>query len=160
MNHELVMLRSYKRMKRLSESLTEETQFRIVKSYTAEMRCDDTQAQFREICKMIQLRDSCVLYCNAVINALAIMDKPLRALITEVYFKRADPKDIALRYRVETRRVYHKLSQARSQFRSKLDYLGYTFEWCARNFAEFGFLDECKKSKSVSHTARRYCNPA
>ena len=142
MTHELLMLRSYKTMKRLAKSLTEETHFKIVKSYAVEMNSANTFDQFKEICDQMQTRDTCALFVSAVERALALMDKPFAALLAQVYFKRVEPSELAARYRVTARAVYVKLRNARMMFKECLDSLGYTRDWFERTFAHFDFLME------------------
>lgn len=145
MDHELIMLRSYNRMRRLATSLTKEARFWAIKSYSAETVSDGTMGQINEICGKIQLRDDCLLFCQALIDGLGVINKNMRALLVAVYVKRVDKDELAKRHKVSIATVYRYLYKARKALREQLDYMGYDKRWFEDNYAKFDFIADCLK---------------
>lgn len=145
MSHELIMLRYVKRMRKLSQTLTEEAKNKAIKSHTGVNVRGGTMGQIEEICQLIKLRDDCLLFCCAVLDGLNAMDKDMRKLLVAFYINRVDVAVIAKRCDVSASTVYRRLAAARLRFRQCLNYYGYTDKWFADSFANFCFDD--KKSQ-------------
>ena len=140
MNHELIMLRELKRMCKLSQSLTKEVEYRAIKSYASATVKDGTIGQIEEICRITRLRDDCLLFCDAVAEALRSVDKSNRALLVGYYLKGLSVGEIAQRYGVTNNNVYGKLFVARLQLRSALNKLGYDEQWLRERFSHIDFI--------------------
>lgn len=146
MNHELIMLRELKRMRKLSQSLTKEVKFRAVKSYASATVKDGTMGQIEEICRLTRLRDDCLLFCDAVAEAVKSVNKSNRALLVGYYLKGISVGEIAQRLNVTVNNVYGKLFAARLQLRSALNKLGYDEQWLRERFSHIDFIADRLKT--------------
>lgn len=133
MNHELIMLREVKRMRKLAKTLTEEARIKAIKSHATQYVKGGTIGQINEICQLIRLRDDCLLFCQAVSDALSAMDAGKRALLVQFYVKRAKAQKIADKYNVSATVIYRKLQGARLQFKERLLTFGYSLDVLLEN---------------------------
>ena len=138
MSHELIMLRYVKRMRKLSQTLTQEARDKAIRSHTGVIR-GGTMGQIEEICQLIKLRDDCLLFCYAVIDGLNAMDAEMRKLLVAFYVKRVEVAVIAKRCNTSVSTVYRKLAAARSRFKHCLNSFGYNEKWFKDSFANFSF---------------------
>lgn len=146
MNHELIMLREVKRMQKLTQSLTKEARYRAVKSHVSYNVTGGTIGQIKEICRLIRLRDECLLFCLAVKDALSAIDSDKSLLLKEYYLKRIKIGVIADRLKVSRSKVYGGLHLARMQFRNALIKSGYDEQWFKSNFSHIDFISDRLKS--------------
>lgn len=133
MNHELIMLREVKRMRKLAKTLTEEARIKAIKSHATQYARGGTMGQIDEICRLIRLRDDCLLFCQAASDALSAMEAGKRALLVLFYVKRVRAKTIADKYNVSASVVYRKLYEARLQFKECLAAFGRSLDVLLEN---------------------------
>lgn len=150
MSHELIMLRNVKRMRILSQTLTQEARNKAIRSHTGVNLRGGTMGQIEEICQLIKLRDDCLLFCTAVLDGLNAMDVEMRKLLEAFYFKRVEIIVIAKRYNVSVATVYRRLAAARSRFKQCLNSFGYNEKWFAQSFVDFCFDDGKSDKKRIA----------
>ncbi|MCM1195420.1 MAG: hypothetical protein NC332_05765 [Firmicutes bacterium] len=136
MNYELIMLKGADRMRRSAKSLTKEIQNIAVSSYSTLNWRDGTMGQIEKIAELTEIRNDCLAFYNAVVQALKLTDKAYRALLYAVYFKRVDKIELCRRYNVTVTTLYRKVWQARMNFKSCLEQLGYTENWFVKNYSD------------------------
>ena len=148
MNHELIMLRECTRMKRLSQILTKEARYRAIKSHSSQNIRNGTMGQIEEICQIIQLRDECLLFWRATLDALKAMDEDKSCLLALYYLKRAKTDVIAQRFDTSISTIYRKLHIARRQFGEILKKFGYDARWFKSEFGDIEFISARLKSNA------------
>lgn len=153
MNHELIMLREYKRIKNLSQYLTEKARYKAIKSYCGMEARGGTIGQIEEICRLISLRNGCLLFCAAVNDAFKVTDVKTRALLSAVYLKREKIDALAARFNVSRSTVYRKLFSSRAEFKRALNVFGYTEEWFLKNYSQIDFIAERLVRKDIKMNA-------
>jgi len=147
MNHELIMLREVKRMRRLSQNLNKEAVYKAVKSHMSATVKGGTAGQIEEICQLIRLRDDCLLFCRAVNDGLDALDANERKLLVQVYVKKVGIDELACKSNTSRSTVYRRLYKARANFRKRLENFGYTAEWFTEVFDKFYFISDMLKTK-------------
>lgn len=142
MNHELIMLRECKRMKQLSQVLTKEAKYKAIKSHLSQNVRNGTIGQIEEICRVIQLRDECLLFWRAAADGLNAMDCGDRLLLARYYLQRMDVQAVADKYGASVSTVYRRLHNARRQFKECLVKFGYNETWFKNTFGHIDFIAE------------------
>lgn len=140
MKRELIMLREVKRVYKLSQSLTKQARYRAVKSYASFNVKNGTIGQIEEICRLIELRDDCLLFCAATSDALNAIDENSRNILKLYYLSRVSASSISCKLGITLSCVYNRLYAARLRFKNALDKFGYDDDWLRDNFSHIDFL--------------------
>lgn len=140
MKRELIMLREVKQVYRLMQSLTKRAKGMAVKSYYSYGVKNGTVGQIEEICRLIELRDDCLLFCSAVSQALNAIDGDSRKLLKLYYINHVKAEDLAVKLGTTLSCVYNRLYAARLQFAHALDELGCDEQWLRDNFSHIDVL--------------------
>lgn len=140
MKRELIMLRKVKQVYKLMQSLTKQAKSLAVNSYYSYGVKNGTVGQVEEICRLIELRDDCLLFCSAVSEALNAIDEDSRNLLKQYYIDLVKAETLAARLDTTPLCVYNRLSVARLRFGRALDKLGCNDEWLRDNFSHIDFL--------------------
>lgn len=141
MNYERIMLNGAKRMKSDAGFYNMKAKKIALNSFYK----TDTLAQIDRILRWQEKAEYCRMFYDTAYRALQLTQIGYRALLTEIYLSKTDPKILCAKYRVSLMTLYRKLSRARFAFRCCLKMLGASEQWFYDLYGDLPWVKEMSK---------------